>query len=72
MLTWHQSMFYRMIDDDTLYDYVRCGFMYGKDKIGKFTKKEVKTIFNFIGEQNPKLFNNFYELTVSKLLGGAP
>ena len=61
-----QSIYYKKIGTDTLFDFARATY----DNLPSFykramTKQEIRELFAFVREENPALFEDFYEFNVS-------
>ena len=63
-----QSIYFKKIGKDTLFDFARATyddlpFYYRK----AMTKQEIRELFAFVREENPALFEDFYEFNVSSM-----
>jgi hypothetical protein len=63
-----QSIYYKKIGTDTLFDFARATY----DNLPSFykramTKQEIRELFAFVREENPALFEDFYEFNVSSM-----
>jgi hypothetical protein len=63
-----QSVYFQKISKDTLFDFARSTyndlpFYYRK----AMTKQEIRELFAFVREENPALFDDFYEFNVSSM-----
>jgi hypothetical protein len=61
-----QSIYYQKIGTDTLFDFARVTY----DDLPKYyaramTKQEIRELFAFVREENPALFEDFYEFNAS-------
>lgn len=66
----NQSVYYKKIGNDTLYDFARASYdelpRWCKNEI---SKQEMRELFAFVREKNPALFEDFYEFNVNRLEG---
>ena len=63
-----QSKYFQKISEDTLFDFARATY----DDLPKYyaramTKQEIRELFAFVREENPALFEDFYEFNVSSM-----
>ena len=63
-----QSVYFQKISKDTLFDFARATyddlpFYYRK----AMTKQEIRELFAFVREENPALFDDFYQFNVSSM-----
>jgi hypothetical protein len=63
-----QSLYYTKISKDTLFDFAKATyddlpFYYNR----AMTKPEIREQFAFVREENPALFEDFYEFNVSSM-----
>ena len=63
-----QSIYFRKIGKDTLFDFARATY----DDLPAYyrkamTKQEIRELFAFVREENPALFEDFYEFNVSSM-----
>lgn len=61
-----QMEYYRRITYDTLFDFAKVTY----DKLPPYyrtamTKQEIRELFAFVRENNPALFEDFYEFNIS-------
>ena len=61
-----QSVYFQKIGTDTLFDFARVTY----DDLPKYyrqamTKQEIRELFTFVREENPALFEDFYEFNAS-------
>jgi hypothetical protein len=63
-----QSLYYTKISKDTLFDFAKATYddlpFYYKRAM---TKQEIRELFAFVREENPALFEDFYEFNVSSM-----
>ena len=68
MRTLPQSIYYKKISKDTLFDFAKATYdtlpyIYRKC----LSKQEIRELFAFVREKNPALFEDFYEFNVSSM-----
>ena len=63
-----QSVYFKKINKDTLFDFAKATY----DDLPAYyrkamTKQEIRELFAFVREENPALFEDFYEFNVSSM-----
>ena len=65
-----QSVYFKKINKDTLFDFAKATY----DDLPAYyrkamTKQEIRELFAFVREKHPALFEDFYEFSINKMEG---